>query len=310
VIQIPAAQVAATQRPATQRPATQRPAAQRPATQRPAAQRPAPVAASLPPAAPLADDDPLGLGGFNEQAIGTPLPQTSALPQARRPVRRRRSQIDWGPIVKIGLIVGGALAGVVLLGVVGVVAWSFLGQRSPNAAFETAVAALERKDWEGYFDCVTPDGRDKIAGSLLAAGVMVAKGGESLPNMPPQMLEKRDKIIAVLDDHGIDQEVRDSISVGPGLMGMMNPAGMDQHLSHIRNRSAFIGDMIVVMQEIGNREIPTPPLLDARLEDVTISGDTATGTVVAIEDGRETRSSIRFAKVGGSWKIDMDSMGH
>jgi hypothetical protein len=236
------------------------------------------------------------------------LPQTGTLPQTRRPARRRqKSQFDWGLILKIGLIAGGVLFGIVLLAVAGVVGWKFLGPASPEAVFAKATSALEQEDWKGFFDCMTPEGQDQVAAAMLGMAAMAARGGS---RVPADKQEKVQQLKAVLEDHGIDQETLEGMPAGFELLSTArNPEKMKPYLAPIRNRSAFIADMIDVLQEIGDREMPTPPLIDAHLEDVKIDGDTATAVAVGTKDGQERRDKIHFRKVGGSWKIAPDSLG-
>lgn len=269
------------------------------------------------PAPPLDDpNDPLGLGGFNEQAVGAPLPQMpgsqplqSPLPSYSAPKPKR----DWGPIIRIGLIGGGVLLVIGVLVAGALIAWSYLGgYRSPEAVFAAAKEAAEEEDWERFCGCITPESRDQFAGVLVFFAV-ITKGASGMaafggPDRAQEAEEKMKPVMDVMAKHGLDEDTLKNMSP----QGPMGPGGPDKDhlqemLAPIKNRNKFIADMITVMKEVGNREdsIPSPWESDARLEDVETGEDSATGYVVQTKNGNERRNKIAFAKVDGSWRIDL-----
>lgn len=272
------------------------------------------------PAAPAAPDDPLGLGGIDDRSLGAPLPQTDASRalQAQRQTYARpkpKRKTDWGPILRIAGIVGGIAAGIGALAAVGVVLWIFLGSgRSPEAVFESAKTAAEKQDWEGFCECLTPESRDQIAGMLLM-GAMVARGFSGMaalggPDTVREVEEKFKPLADVLDKHGMDEETMKSLrSEGPIRPGATNQEKLNRVLAPIKDRNQFVADMIVAMQSMGNRDQSTPFQSDATLEDLEVTGDTATGFIVQTRSGTQKRERIDFKRINGSWKIALPTPG-
>jgi len=269
------------------------------------------------PAAPLAPldapDDPLGLGGFDEQQMGETLPQMpasqplqSALPSYTAPKRKR----DWGPIIRMGLIGGGVLLGVGVLVAGVLIAVSFLGgHRSPESVFEAAKSAVQEKDWEGFCECLTPESRDQLAGVLLFSAVM-AKGFSGLaalggPEKAQEAEEKLKPLMDVLAEHGLDEATLENMrSEGRMTPGRADNDRLQQVLAPVKNRNKFVADMMTVMQQVSDRSLPSPMGPDARLEDLEVGDDSATGYIVQTRNDKENRDKIAFKKVDGNWLID------
>ncbi len=260
---------------------------------------------------PAEPDDPLGLGGFNEQSLGTPLPQASGPQLSRAPARARKKKQDWGPILRIGGIAAGALAGVALLIVVGVFAWSFLfAHRSPEAVFQTAKTATENQDWEKFCDCLTPESQDNLAGMLVYGAMMVRSmsgmAAMAGPDKAREAEEKMKPVMAVLERHGLDEQtLKESQAETQRAVGGNRQEMIQKLVSPIKDRGKFVADMINAMREMGQQENATPFQSDARLEDVKIDGDSATGQIVQTKNGVERKDGIRFQKISGRWKIDL-----
>jgi len=58
------------------------------------------------------------------------------------------------------------------------------------------------------------------------------------------------------------------------------------------------------MQQVSDRSLPSPMGPDARLEDLEVGDDSATGYIVQTRNDKENRDKIAFKKVDGNWLID------
>jgi hypothetical protein len=262
--------------------------------------------------------DPLGLGGIDDRSLGAPLPPSTASRPLHSPARsygaRKRKQ-DWGPILRVSGIAAGIVAGIALLGGVAVALWMFLGAaRSPEAVFEKARAAAEQQDWEGFCECLTPESRDQIAG-MMAVNTVMIQGFSRMaalagPERAREAEEKFKPLMDVLSKHGLDEEtVKKMNPQGPLRPGRADPERLQQLLAPISDRNQFVADMIRALQSVDSRAQSTPFDADVRLEELTITDDTATGSLVRLKDGTEKRTRIDFQRQGGSWKIALPDMG-
>ena len=70
----------------------------------------------------------------------------------------------------------------------------------------------------------------------------------------------------------------------------------------IKDKPAFIADMLDALEEMGSEESKGMSLGDATLKDVKIDGDTAKGTIVKKGDKEEP---IHFQKIDGGWLVEL-----
>ncbi|MEQ8785758.1 MAG: hypothetical protein RIC55_05645 [Pirellulaceae bacterium] len=152
---------------------------------------------------------------------------------------------------------------------------------TPEATFETAKAAGRAKDWKTMYDCYTPESLDTMAGMLALAGSF---GGE--------------KTAAVLEQHGVDK-------AGPGAMAAAMQAGKAPHdvgkdlVKNVGDKSQFIADMQNAMEQTRGTEAGQFAE-DAKLEGLTIDGDSATARMVF--EGKSM--PLKFKNIGGDWKLE------
>ena len=178
------------------------------------------------------------------------------------------------------LIVVGSLAGVVVLVVAGMFAWSMLGSYSrPEAVFETAKQAAQKDDWETFCSCLTDEARDALAGMMAASAGMLRGIGQfaAIGGAPKSQLakEKIQPVIDVLNAHGLDEAAFKGMPAFNPMTGPPSGDRLQQLLAPIKNRNRFVGDVIRALKQVSNRTPPMPLLSDARLEDVKVDGDTA-----------------------------------
>ncbi len=182
--------------------------------------------------------------------------------------------------------------------------------RTPEEVFEAAKKAIAREDWKGVCATFTDNTRDMLAGGLAMMPLM-AKGFAKLAgeDKEKEMLEKIKPLTDVLAKHGLtdavlkkmekqgDKGEKGEEAIRKGLKRLVGP---------IKDRCAFIAEMITVLKKADGKGLKDGPLpKDAELKDLKVDGDHAKGTVVSTVSGKEKRDPIEFRKIGGSWKIDL-----
>ncbi|MEZ6064493.1 MAG: hypothetical protein R3B90_02020 [Planctomycetaceae bacterium] len=157
---------------------------------------------------------------------------------------------------------------------------------TPEAAFALFQQAVEQGNWEVAAQRMTVRSQaDLAAGMMFVAGFI----GALDPDQGAQMQ-------AVLKQHGLDpdsppQELGDGAVPG-------SPA--EAMTSMIANRPRFIADVMALLQK-SQTEQDQFGELTGTLENLTIDGDTATGTVVNGSDSKP----IEFARVDGNWLVQI-----
>lgn len=165
---------------------------------------------------------------------------------------------------------------------------------TPQGTFQTYREAVVEKDWSAALDCLTRESQDK-----LVAGLLVGVATASVTNQEAADLLKK---------HGVDRGKLVGSLVGGALSNLLRPRdaldeGVKRSVQTIADRPAFVIDAMRWL------ETNSPKLADklflaatARVSDVEINGDAATGKLSVPLPGGET--TIRFKKTGGRWLID------
>jgi hypothetical protein len=158
---------------------------------------------------------------------------------------------------------------------------------------------MEKEDWKGFAKCLTPDSRDMFAaGIMVGAAFMTAFAGD-------EGKEAAKEVEAVMKKHGIDEKTMEGPPLGDPSADPKE--AMKKAVAPIKDREAFIGDMMTAMSKMKGAKTKGGPMpKEATLKDVKIDGDTATATIVAKADGKDVNEPIKFKKIDGAWKMEMD----
>jgi hypothetical protein len=181
--------------------------------------------------------------------------------------------------------------------------------RTPQEAFDAAKKAIEREDWKGFCATLTDDSRDTLAGGMVMMPLMLKGFVKLAPeDKQKEILAKLKPLEEVMAKHGLTEEalakMKDAKPAGKGPEAIMQ--AFKQLLAPVKDRSAFVADMIAAMKKLDPKQAKQGPLAaDAELKDVKIDGDTAKGVIVTKKDGQEKRDPVAFRRIDGSWKIDL-----
>jgi tricorn protease-like protein len=170
---------------------------------------------------------------------------------------------------------------------------------TPQAVFDAAALAARKKDYQTAIECFTEESRNQLAEILLGAGMITRSFGRF------DKTEKAQEAMKLLDGvfqkHGLTKDVLDR------LVKMPRDQQSDELKKLIKDRSAFVADMMEIMPKISRKKKGSrSPMLEGndKLVDVKIDADTATGVVVMERAGKEDRKPLKFKKERGGWKID------
>lgn len=163
---------------------------------------------------------------------------------------------------------------------------------SPAKVHAAYIAAMERKEWEKAFDCLTPDRQDmEILGLFFGLAMNESKTAER------HLDEKQFReLTAALDEERGDEQMMSAV------------------LKTVKDKRAFYLEATAELAEEMKRELPHGPL-----RNVTVRGDHASGVVtmemdgpMVGEPGKEPRQEpkveyeeeIPFTKGPNGWLID------
>jgi hypothetical protein len=286
----------------------------------PKAPPPVAIAVTDPPAAPVAPSDPFaGLtDDFASQgATLAPLAKTR-----KRPGRKRNPYL-------VPAIAGGAIV-IVLCAVVVVVALSSGGAGTaaspksappapaaptarwptPESVFEAMKQAVAAEDRGAFYDTLSPRSQGDLVHNITGVLVMVQLLPEAITRARAQPL--RD----VIAKYGLDKVPKPS---GPGGTREYTER-FKAEVDRIADKREFFVVVTPIINEVEkslnplasggmNQEARTQVLQTAQLADVKITSGTATGALTITFKGQTIRDSIRFTKIDGDWRIEMDVPG-
>jgi hypothetical protein len=163
---------------------------------------------------------------------------------------------------------------------------------TPDAVFAAAKTALNKEDWKGFCQCLTPESRDGFAAGMAFAGIMM-QGFASAGGADGEKDAKN--IQAVMDKHGLTEEVMQKNMEGD------SPANQDEAakrlLEPVKDRDAFVADIMAALSNLKGNQKKSPIEKDATLKDVKVDGDSATAT---LERRSPSRSRSRRSTADGA----------
>jgi hypothetical protein len=182
--------------------------------------------------------------------------------------------------------------------------------KSPEDVFNVFMTAAEKDDWKAACECMTDETRDQLAAGL----VLIAGFAEGFAKTEAEKARFK-PLLDVLAKHLPAPAQKEE---KPKPANKFDTAGaedfekaMMKSVEGIKDRNAFIADMMTVLKQVpdgGMANVSKSQLLqykNAKVEELKIHGDTATGFAVAKRDGQEARQPIGFKKVGEGWKIEL-----
>jgi hypothetical protein len=179
--------------------------------------------------------------------------------------------------------------------------------KTPEEVFDASKAAAKKGDLKGFFALVEPDSVKQLSAGLAIAGV-------NLRNLAATGKVKKEvyqPILDVMDKHGLTADATKKVKPDPmekdpeKVLKAAKPL-----LELIKDKPAFAADVLKAFQKAsGKDDADFKVLANAKLKDLKINGDKATGTVVNTIDGEEKKDPITFVKVGKGWMMKLDFTG-
>jgi hypothetical protein len=190
---------------------------------------------------------------------------------------------------------------------------------TPQEVFDAFKTAGAKEDYKGQLDCLTDDSRNMLVGGAVLMISMVrdlapqlGKGDEDKAKVKP--------LQDLLQKHGVKDELvkqvvgevfGEALKKGSGKGAETMKKATRKLAEPIKDQVAFLTDAMAALQQ-ANPQMATDEqekrlaMKNAELHDLTISGDTAKGTLVTKKGGVENREPLHFRKVEGGWRVDLE----
>ncbi len=186
--------------------------------------------------------------------------------------------------------------------------------KTPQEAFDTLVAALKHDDWKTACTTLTDETIDQMTGALLVRGISLKRFMEEFAAKDRQgKLKEPLKILdALFERHGLTKEKLEKLDLKSVLKGKGDKKDLQKGFAmlaaSVKDRCGFLGDFFKALKKLpGKQDAPGfVPVGDVALKDLKVEGNSASGSIVAMKDGKEKRDPIRFRKIGEGWKIELE----
>lgn len=172
------------------------------------------------------------------------------------------------------------------------------GSKTPEQVFADFKDAADKKDYKRMVGHLTDESQDMMVGGLVFVGSFAAGMGE-MPGGSADAKESSKKIADVLKKHGVGE---DALKNKPKGDNKDPEAAMKELAALVKDKPGFIADMLAALPQKGSDGFE---MKFGTLKNLKVEGDTATGTVTQVSNGKDKEGPIKFVKKGGAWKIDL-----
>jgi hypothetical protein len=183
-----------------------------------------------------------------------------------------------------------------------------VGYSSPEAVASAAKMAIDNKDMAAFYDCLTEESQDTLAGTAVMVGAMMkmmsgmaAMGGAEAAAKAEQATTE---VAAVMDKHGVTED--DLKNAGANPMMMTDSKAIASLAGVVTDKRAFVDDMFTVFNKASNGGPDLGEKFTGELKDLKITGDRATAKLATARGDQE----LDFHNTATGWKlhIDMEKM--
>src|SRR5262245_19968969 len=166
---------------------------------------------------------------------------------------------------------------------------------TPQDVFDAFLAAVNKHDSKAFVACLTPEALKDLAARRAVATLQ--KRAEIKGDRDEEKLDKKYRpILDVLDRHGLTKK-----EIKLGEMAKERAKARETVLRQLKDPGAFLADLLDADDKVTARKSEK---IEARLTDMKIDGDRASGIVVITEGDTERKLTYEFTKIGASWKLD------
>jgi hypothetical protein len=179
--------------------------------------------------------------------------------------------------------------------------------KTPQEVFDAIKEAAKKGDLKAYYALVEPESVRRLA-AALAVSTHGLRTAADAGKLEMKMKERFKPVFAVMDKHGLTSAASKKIK---RIELDEDPAKTVKAarplLELIKDQRGFVADMLTTLT--GKDDEKLKLLAKARLKDVKIDGDRATGQVVNTVKGKERSTRQEFVKVGKGWMMKLDFTG-
>jgi hypothetical protein len=179
----------------------------------------------------------------------------------------------------------------------------------PADAFDAFVKALKKDDLKAAHATLTTESGDRLTKDVLFSAVALKRFMMAL-DKTGKVAEAFEPVGAAMARHGLKEE-----AFVKGLEGLEKDrddkqkvaAGLRKMFAPVKDQGAMLEDVVAALKKLRDpkKDNKKKDDRDARLSDVKVAGDRATGTATYKEGDREKSMTVHFEKVQGGWRLEL-----
>jgi hypothetical protein len=182
--------------------------------------------------------------------------------------------------------------------------------KTPQEVFDASKEAAKKGDMKAYFVLLEPESMKQVAAGLAVLGAVTRADVES--DKTGKVKAQIKPFLDALDKHGLTAAKTKDFKAPKEKDPEKVVKAAKPLLELIKDKPAFAAEVLGAIQKVRKEDDSGFKVLaKAKLTDVKIDGDKATGTVVnTVKDkenkDKEKKDPISFTKVGKGWLIKVD----
>jgi hypothetical protein len=180
---------------------------------------------------------------------------------------------------------------------------------SPEESFQAARAALDNNDIRAFSKTLTPETVD-----VLIVGLGMGKGIKlnlavafAREDEIERCKNELGEFKTILQKHGLSEANLRPIKIDKDISPAELRRIVSKAVEPVKDRTGLLVELVRFSQKCAEHK--KGAVFDfgknPELKDVVVTGDTARGVLRVTKNGQESRESLNFRRVDGSWKIDV-----
>lgn len=178
------------------------------------------------------------------------------------------------------------------------------GHASPESVAAAAKKAIDEKDMGAFYDCLTVESQNVLAGTAVMVGsmmkLMAGMGALGGPEVQAEAQQDAAEMTAILEKHGVTEESLKGASPNPAMMG--DPQAISGLADAVQDKRALVHDVFTLLDKLREGDSDMGSQFTGELKDLKIDGDRATAKLMTPRGEEE----LDFHKTADGWKLHID----
>jgi len=173
----------------------------------------------------------------------------------------------------------------------------------PEDAFDAMNKAMKDRKWDEVYDVLTPESGEKMLGGILIMTGTFKQFAKL--DSTGKLAEKLEPITKAIEKAGVkDSDIEDALKSAAEKKGDAKAMAevTKKLVEPVKEKGKLLGEVMNEMEALNPKKQDIP---EAKVKDVKIDGDTATGTTVTKRGDKDEESPVTFKKIDKGWRVEL-----